>query len=143
MERTIFQKIGHFLFPAYDISAESFIEQFQGIDKAELREVKIVNPGAEHRPMGTLRCMVNPIRKIHAIDHNTHRITLDAAPKWEVRLILKNGKSKTFFFDSVYLEDGFFHGSNSRIMNLRAKVPAAELERVRIRNNRKRHIYKD
>jgi hypothetical protein len=97
MARKLFEKIGHFLFPAYDISAEGFIEQFNGIDH----------------------------------------------PKWEVRLIRKNGKSATFFFDSVYLENGVFHGSKSRILNLEGKVPAADIDRVRIRNNRKRYIYKN
>jgi len=139
MEKTILQKIlSFFSLPTYTISPESFVAQFQGIDKVSLKPISISNPTSHFT---RIKYLANQIKKIEAVDKNSHRVLLDNSPALEVRITRTNGKRTIFFFDTMYIENGHVYGIKSRLMNLYGNLPVAEIAKVEIQNGRKRFRY--
>ncbi len=142
MARNFFQRIANYLFPTYEISPESFREQFNGVDEASLKDISIRNPTQHYDDPGLrIKYRGNRIVKIYAVDDNTHRVTLDNSPALEVRITRTNGKRTIFYFDTLYIEQGMLHGNRSRFLNIYGKIPVDEIKRVEIQNGRKRFKY--
>lgn len=92
-------------------------------------------------PATRIRYEANQIKKITAVDKNTQRVMLDNSPALEVRITLDNGKRHIFYFDTLFIEQGFLIGEKSRLMHLRGKVPIAGITKVEIQNGGKRYKY--
>jgi hypothetical protein len=139
MEKTILQRIlSLFSRTTYTITPKSFKEQFDGVNLDSFKVVKVRNPMNEYSP---LVYKANQLKKIIVVDENTHRLILDNSPVLETRVTLKDGKRKTFYFDTLALENGFLIGEKSRLMPIIGKVEFDAIEKIEIQNGGKRYKY--
>lgn len=139
MEKTFLQKFFSFFSrTTYTISPLSFLEQFEGINLASFKEVKVLNPSNLY---SAITYQANQIKKILVVDENTHRVTLDNSPRLETRITLKNGKRTIFYFDTLALENGFLIGKKSRFLPIDGKVLFDEIVKIEIQNGGKNFKY--
>lgn len=82
------------------------------------------------------------IKKINVIDKNGNLKGLDNSPDLEMRITLKNGKRKHFYFDSMKLENDTLTGHKARFLpNAIVKVAFVDIVKIEIQESGKRIKY--
>lgn len=139
MKKTLFKKfLSIFSRTTYTISPKSFEEQFDGVNLASFKDVKVLTPANRY---SAITYQANQIKKIIVVDENTHRISLDNSPRLETRVTLKNGKRTIFYFDTLALENGFLIGKKSRLLPINGNVAFNEIVKIEIQNGGKNFKY--
>lgn len=83
----------------------------------------------------------NGVREIVCTDKKGNTHTLMNSPQIEMRITDTNGHKHYFYFDTVYLLDSVFVGSNSRIFNGHRRIHYANIKKVEVQNGRKAYYY--
>ena len=134
---------GFFLFflsscTTYLIPVDSFKEQFAGIDSASLKQVKVRGPVGE-----IYNYPANSITTIHCVDKQGNPHVLANKPSIEIRFTHgQNNKKTIFYFDRVYLSDGFIIGAQSRfISSMMGSIPLNQVTKIEVQDGKKKFRY--
>jgi hypothetical protein len=143
MANTILQQIlSVFSRTTYTISPISFREQFADVTAQSLKEISIRNPMSNYdSPSTRVRYSANQIQKIYTVDKNSQRVILDNSPALENRITSDSGKKQVFYFDTMYVDNGFLIGEKSRIFGIMGKIALNSIVKVEVQNGGKRYKY--
>lgn len=109
----------------YYISPASFKEQITSTVPFRLK-----NEGTSY--------LATKMEAIQCVDKNGHDVMLQNTPSVEVRFIEKNGKKKTFYFNTVaFQNDTIFGGKSMLIPGLTSSMPFDSLSKIEIQKGGK------
>ena len=121
---------------SYTIPLDSFKEQFKNINTENYRMVKTENPFgivSEYK--------ANPIDTIICFDKNNKKVLLRNSPSIEIKFTTKDHKKRTFYFDSVFLNDTIVVGDMSRFINYKKGIPIDNIIKIEVQDSRKNYKY--
>ena len=125
----------------YTISPESFKEQFVKSGQNKSKEVRTNNPLSS---VFDFKYLANDIKYLNVYDKNGTIFFMQNSPSVEMRVTLKNGKRKYFYFDTVTLENDTLKGGKSRILSgLENKIPFNDIVKIEIQDGGKNYYYKE
>jgi hypothetical protein len=124
----------------YNISLESFKQQFAGIDSTKLKLVEMHGGGSV---WVTEQYFANPITKIKCTDKKGNPAELDNSPAIEIRFIYgATNKRTVFYFDRVFVSDSSVVGVQSRfIPTMRKTIPLNSITKIEVQNGGKNYKY--
>ena len=120
----------------YYIPIESFKEQFEDIDSADLLLVKIMGPVGYYAEY-----MANPIDYIKCVDKNNNDFELKNSPSIEIRFTDNSNKHTIYYFDRIFLQDTLIIGDMSRFIRLRKSISVNDLKLIEVQDGRKGYYY--
>lgn len=119
----------------YTIDPENFKQQFGYIN---------YDFSTSESVSGSIHYNGFQIKKINVIDKDGQAQTLENSPSLEMRITLKNGQRKIFYFDSMKFEKDTLIGHKSRFLpKLITKIPFNEVAKIEIQESGKKIKYKD
>ena len=121
----------------YTVTPESLKSQFTS-ESNKLEQVKINNPLSTYQYEEVL---ANKIQDIAVIDKYGNAFNLTNSPAIEMRVTLKSGKRKNFYFDTVTIEDDTLKGLKSRILGLKSQVPYNQIVKIELQDGGKNYHY--
>lgn len=124
----------------YYISADSFKEQFAGIDSTNFKMVEVTGGG---NLWVTEQYLANPLIKIKCQDKKGNPAELDNSPKIEIRFTYGEKNKRTVgYFDRVYVSDNSVTFVQSRfIPTIRKTIPLKEITKIEVQNGGKNFKY--
>jgi len=124
----------------YYISADSFKEQFAGIDSTKLIMVEMTGGG---NIWVTEQYLANPLIKIKCQDKKGNPAELDNSPKIEIRFTYgENNKRTSGYFDRVFVSDNSVTVVQSRfIPTIRKTIPLNDITKIEVQNGGKNYKY--
>jgi hypothetical protein len=101
----------------YHITTESLIEQLANTQKEKKVNVIIVFPVFFYPGIVT----GNSLREITVLDKNEMKYVLPVTHRTGVRITKKDGKRKTFYFDTLIIQDSTITGKNEHFIGTNIK----------------------
>lgn len=122
----------------YYIPANSFREQFAGIDSTKLIEVTVQGPVYEK-----YLYLANPITTIYCVDKKGNPHQLTNSPSLETRFTYGEKNKKTiFYFDRIYVNSNAVIGVQSRfIESIGKSIPLDSITKIEIQDGQKKFKY--
>lgn len=123
----------------YTVEPENFKKQIFENNSNDLRDVAIENPIVR---FSKIKYKANSLKYLNVYDKKGSLSFMKNAPSVEMRITNKNGKRKTFYLDTVTLENDTLKGEKSRILRLKDKVPFNEIVKIEVQDSKKNYEYK-
>lgn len=120
----------------YYIPIESFKEQFNGIDSANLRIVNTRGPAGD-----IVQYPANPIEYIKCVDKANNPFELKNSPSIEIRFTEQNNKRTVYYFDRVFLQDTLIIGDMSRFIHYRKGISINNVKLIEVQDGHKNFKY--
>lgn len=124
---------------SYTIPIESFKEQMFAAGPENMKSVEVNNPLIGFHD--NIAYKANTIQSLVVFDKNGNQTFLNNSPSIEMRITLKNGKKRIFYFDTVSIENKVLSGSQSRFINKRRQIPLDSIIKIEVQEGRKKFRY--
>ena len=123
---------------SYIIPIESFKAQFDTINATKLVDKTTIGPWRDVH-----KYKANPIQVIKCLNKEGKPAQLINRPSIEMRVTYGRKKKRTiFYFDKVYLENGYIVGGQSRILDfMEKKIPIDSVSKIEVKDGQKKYRY--
>ena len=123
---------------SYVIPIESFKQQFDTINSTKMIDVTTLGPWGDIH-----KYKANPIVVIKCLNKDGEPAQLINRPSIEMRVTYGYKKKRTiFYFDKVYLENGYIVGGQSRILEfMEKKISLDSVSKIEVQDGQKKYRY--
>jgi len=113
----------------YHITTESLIEQLANTQKEKKVNVIIVFPVFFYPGIVT----GNSLQEVTVLDKNEMKYVLPVTHRTGVRITKKDGKRKTFYFDTLLIQDSTITGKNEHFIGTNIKpIKLKDIQKIEL-----------
>ena len=123
----------------YTISPENFKKQINDSNTKNIKDVEVNDP---INKFSSIKYKANSLKYLNVYDKNGTLKFVQNSPSVEIRVTLKDGTRKTFYLDTVTLENDTLKGEKSKILGLENKVSFKEIVKIEVQDGGKKYQYR-